>query len=321
MTGSRSHRRKSMKTSPELSDGLRRGFSSKWRPRISSCLGLLLCFTAATPGALSQPPRETSASLELSRTVRPWEFLPGTGTRAALFGNEGGKIESWVYPLKIIRESHFNFLTDEQVLPAEALARTLTVIPDPLCRIAGKLLPPRRNRKRQRRETHRHRRFDGRPRRRAENVSAPYGGLLCTAARSREVLPGLSRPHRQPRTAGRAAPAGLRLGAHQRVPGPRHQSLSRHRPRRRLSHFRREPAPGLRVVFRPRFLLDFACAERFRRFFHCAHRARLHQQIPARRRQNPARNFARREFRGLVQGLSLSLRFRRRHAAVHHRDE
>src|SRR5437588_451368 len=130
MTSSRSHRRKSMKISPELSDGLRRGFSSKWRPRISSCLGLLLCFTAATPGALSQPPRETSASLELSRTVRPWEFLPVTGTRAALFGNEGGKIEAWVYPLKIFREFHLNFLTDGQVLPAEALARTLTVLPE-----------------------------------------------------------------------------------------------------------------------------------------------------------------------------------------------
>ena len=119
-----------MKISPELSDGLRRGFSSKWRPRISSCLGLLLCFTAATPGALSQPPRETSASLELSRTVRPWEFLPVTGTRAALFGNEGGKIEAWVYPLKIFREFNLKFLTDGQVLPAEALARTLTVLPE-----------------------------------------------------------------------------------------------------------------------------------------------------------------------------------------------
>src|SRR5438270_9849346 len=130
MTGSRSHRRKSMKIFPELSDGLRRGFSSKWRPRISSCLGLLLCFRAATHCVLSQPPRETSASLELSRTVRPWEFLPVTGTRAALFGNEGGKIEAWVYPLKIFREFHLNFLTDGRVLPAEALARTLAVRPE-----------------------------------------------------------------------------------------------------------------------------------------------------------------------------------------------
>ena len=62
--------------------------------------------------------------------MRPWEFLPVTGTRAALFGNEGGKIEAWVYPLKIFREFHLNFLTDGQVLPAEALARTLTVLPE-----------------------------------------------------------------------------------------------------------------------------------------------------------------------------------------------
>jgi len=68
--------------------------------------------------------------MELSHTVRPWEFLPVTGTRAALFGNETGKMEAWVYPLKLFREFHLNFLTEGRVLPADTLARTLTVRPE-----------------------------------------------------------------------------------------------------------------------------------------------------------------------------------------------
>src|SRR2546428_14135620 len=66
----------------------------------------------------------------LRRTVRPWEFLPMRGTRAALLGNESGRMEAWVYPLKIFREFHLKFHTEGRVLPAEALARTVTVRPE-----------------------------------------------------------------------------------------------------------------------------------------------------------------------------------------------
>ena len=38
--------------------------------------------------------------MELSRTDRPWEFLPSVGQRAGLFGDETGNFEAWVYPLK-----------------------------------------------------------------------------------------------------------------------------------------------------------------------------------------------------------------------------
>jgi glycogen debranching enzyme len=79
---------------------------------------------------MSQQSQSASEPLKLSRTVRPWEFLPLTGTRAALFGNECGTMEAWVYPLKIFREFHLNFVTEGRVLPAEALARTLTVRPE-----------------------------------------------------------------------------------------------------------------------------------------------------------------------------------------------
>ncbi len=68
--------------------------------------------------------------LELSRPVRPWEFISSMGTRAALFGNESGQLEAWVYPLKIVRDFHLRFRTQGLVLPAESLARTLRVRPE-----------------------------------------------------------------------------------------------------------------------------------------------------------------------------------------------
>ena len=73
---------------------------------------------------------EPSRSLELSRTDRPWEFLSAVGQRAGLFGNEAGDFEAWVYPLKILRDFHLRFLVDGRVVPAESLARTLTVQPE-----------------------------------------------------------------------------------------------------------------------------------------------------------------------------------------------
>lgn len=73
---------------------------------------------------------EKQSSLELSRPVRSWEFLPVTGTRAAFFGNEAGRFEAWVYPLKILRGFHLVFHSDGREIPAEALARTVTVRPE-----------------------------------------------------------------------------------------------------------------------------------------------------------------------------------------------
>jgi glycogen debranching enzyme len=68
--------------------------------------------------------------LELSRPVRPWEFVSATGTRAALFGNESGRLEAWVYPLKILRDFHLRFHSRGLDFPAESLARTITVHPE-----------------------------------------------------------------------------------------------------------------------------------------------------------------------------------------------
>ena len=93
----------------------------------SSCLYLfgvvMLCAT------LSQAQKPTPGP-ELSRTVRTWEFLPVVGTRAGLFGDENGRFEAWVYPLKLFRDFHLIFHVGDRSLPAESLARTLTVRPE-----------------------------------------------------------------------------------------------------------------------------------------------------------------------------------------------
>jgi glycogen debranching enzyme len=102
---------------------------SPFRPNWLSLAGLvlgcrLLLFCCV---ALAEQPRQP---LELSRPVRPWEFVSAVGTRAAIFGNEQGTLEAWVYPLKIVRNFHLLFHIAGATLPAEALARTLIVHPE-----------------------------------------------------------------------------------------------------------------------------------------------------------------------------------------------
>jgi glycogen debranching enzyme len=69
------------------------------------------------------------AEPELSRPVRTWEFLSVVGTRAGLLGNESGRFEAWVYPLKLFRDFHLTFHVSNRSLAAESLARTVTVTP------------------------------------------------------------------------------------------------------------------------------------------------------------------------------------------------
>ena len=71
-----------------------------------------------------------STPIELSRPVRPWEFLDAVGPRAGLFGNEAGQFEAWVYPLKIFRDFTLRFHYEGHIIPAESLARTVTVRPE-----------------------------------------------------------------------------------------------------------------------------------------------------------------------------------------------
>jgi glycogen debranching enzyme len=99
--------------------------------RIARRIGLLGIWLVCAVVALAQEPAQgPELPRELSRTVRTWEFLPVVGTRAGLFGNEAGRLEAWVYPLKIFRDFHLTFHVGDRALPADSLARTLTVHPD-----------------------------------------------------------------------------------------------------------------------------------------------------------------------------------------------
>src|SRR6266436_9371044 len=94
------------------------------------CL-LCLLFTSLIPSAVPAAPAEQRAhALELSRPVRTWEFLSAVGTRAGLLGNEAGRMEAWVYPLKLLRDFRLQFHTEGRALPAETLARTLITRPE-----------------------------------------------------------------------------------------------------------------------------------------------------------------------------------------------
>jgi glycogen debranching enzyme len=97
------------------------------RQRFSRFVPILICWLfTSTP----LPAQKPAVSLQLSRPVRPWEFLPSLGQRAALFANESGQMEAWVYPLKLLRDFHLEFHVDGRVLAAEPLARSVSVRPE-----------------------------------------------------------------------------------------------------------------------------------------------------------------------------------------------
>jgi len=95
------------------------------------CRLLCLLFASLILSAPLAPAAEQRAhSLELSHPVRPWEFLCAVGTRAGLLGNEAGRMEAWVYPLKLLRDFRLQFHTEGRLLPAETLARTVITRPE-----------------------------------------------------------------------------------------------------------------------------------------------------------------------------------------------
>src|SRR3979411_587237 len=89
---------------------------------LSFACRIMLSFLISTPAVAAE---QSPPSLELSRPVRSWEFLPVVGMRAGLFGNESGQMEAWVYPLKIFRSFHLTFHVDGRDGPADTLARAL----------------------------------------------------------------------------------------------------------------------------------------------------------------------------------------------------
>ena len=96
------------------------------------CLQSLLCVLLfiACVGVRLVEAVPAPAQMELSRPVHPSEFLCAVGQRSAVFGNETGTVEAWVYPLKLLRDFSLIFHVDDHDIPAAALARTIVVRPE-----------------------------------------------------------------------------------------------------------------------------------------------------------------------------------------------
>src|SRR5579859_2940538 len=82
-------------------------------------------------GAQTQSVKHSQGGgLLIERPVRTWEFLCAVGKRAGIFGNESGRVEAWVYPLKVLRDFHVTIHNDGKAIPAEALVRTIEARPE-----------------------------------------------------------------------------------------------------------------------------------------------------------------------------------------------
>src|SRR5467141_2314496 len=119
-----------MRITPERQVHFQRRFQWMRLRLLGACIAAAMITGATPPIGSCQQVQEKPRELELSRAVRPWEFMPVTGMRAGLLGNEAGRMEAWVYPLKVFREFHLNFHIPGRVLAAESLARTVTVRPE-----------------------------------------------------------------------------------------------------------------------------------------------------------------------------------------------
>jgi glycogen debranching enzyme len=97
------------------------------RTILCCCVWVTMLFTPAVTWEQARP---TSESMHLSRALRPSEFLSATGQQVAFLGHEDGKMEVWVYPLKLLRDLHLIFHEVGRDIPGEALARSIEVKPE-----------------------------------------------------------------------------------------------------------------------------------------------------------------------------------------------
>src|SRR5690348_1424126 len=91
---------------------------------------VLLLHPAQAQNTAPRSPTLEIGTHELSRPARPWEFLDAVGKHAALLGNEAGRFEAWIYPLKLFRDFDLTFVLNNRRIPAASLVRTITMHPE-----------------------------------------------------------------------------------------------------------------------------------------------------------------------------------------------
>src|ERR1700747_2467493 len=91
----------------------------KFLRKLAACGAIAASIFGA--GAQTQSVKHSrDGGLLIERPARRWEFLCAVGKRAAIFGNESGRVEAWVYPLKVLRDFHVTIHNDGKAIPAEA---------------------------------------------------------------------------------------------------------------------------------------------------------------------------------------------------------
>lgn len=101
-----------------------------WISRFCAFVAFGLSLVLPSAGDLLSQVTTTGHQLELTRAARPWEFISALGTRGALLGNESGDFEAWVYPLKVLRNFQLRFRVEDQLIPAKAIVRSISVRPE-----------------------------------------------------------------------------------------------------------------------------------------------------------------------------------------------
>lgn len=97
-------------------------------------LVFLLAATIPAPGLQAQGiPKFNLAPgpLELSGPVNPWRFVNAVGEKSGLWGFESGRLEGWVYPLKIFHDFNLAFQLEglPTLYPADQIVRSVRVHP------------------------------------------------------------------------------------------------------------------------------------------------------------------------------------------------
>ena len=116
-----------------LRPGLLRDFPAEWlrefaHTRSDACPCLSACLRVSWGAPLFS---QDAVHLPLiSHAVRSGGFVSAVGPRAALLGNEDGRFEAWVYPLKIVRDLRVRFHIDGRVVEGEAVARNVITRPE-----------------------------------------------------------------------------------------------------------------------------------------------------------------------------------------------
>jgi hypothetical protein len=99
----------------------------------------LCCFVVSHPDSAAQTPSPPlpgkfplpANPIELTGTARPNAYFDAVGRKAAIFGDESGVFESWVFPIKLFHDARISVKVDGQDNPVDFAAIIRLVIARP----------------------------------------------------------------------------------------------------------------------------------------------------------------------------------------------